>query len=132
MNNTSRFLRFFLRPHQSAICRLFQSSQLVHATFDVLHQQIGQRALDIAFESVGYVDIPFSRLDIVMSHKLFHYLDVGSLLQQVSGERMAQQVRINPFRASRFPGRCLQPFRHGTLGDRFSRSVFKKPHFRVV
>ena len=49
-----------------------------------------------AFESVGYVDIPFCRLDIVMSHKLFHYLDVGSLLQQVSGERMAQQVRINP------------------------------------
>ena len=45
-----------------------------------------------------------------MSHKLFHNLDVGSLLQQVGGERMAQQVRINPFRDSRFPGRCLQRF----------------------
>ena len=42
MIKTSRFLRFFLRPHQSAICWLFQSIQLVHATFDVLHQQIGQ------------------------------------------------------------------------------------------
>ena len=90
-----------------------------------LHQQIVQRAFDIAFESVGYVDIPFCRLDIVMSHKLFHYLDVGSLLQQVSGERMAQQVRINPFRDSRFPGRCLQPFRHDTLGEN-PRSLFPR------
>lgn len=41
-----------------------------------LHQQIVQRAFDIAF--VPAMDIPFCRLDIVMSHKLFHYLDVGS------------------------------------------------------
>ena len=31
-------------------------------------------AFDIAFESVGYVDIPFRCLDVVMSHKLFHNL----------------------------------------------------------
>ena len=40
--------------------------------------------------------------------RLFHNLDVGSLLQQVGGERMAQQVRINPFRDSRFPEMCIR------------------------
>lgn len=118
----------------TAYCGAWLKANYPSAVSDLvfLHQQIVQRAFDIAFESVGYVDIPFRCLDVVMSHKLFHNLDVGSLLQQVGGERMAQQVRINPFRDSRFPGRCLQPFRHDTLGERFARSVFKKPHFRFV
>ena len=87
---------------------------------------------DVALEGVGYVDIHFGGLDVVMPHKLLDNLQIGALLNKVCGERVAQQVGINPLCYAGLPRGGFQPFGHYALGELFAGSALEHPYFRLI
>src|SRR5438067_7125792 len=61
--------------------------------------------VQLASAPIGYVGVQLRRRKIGMTQHLLHRTEVGASLEQVRRERMAQQVRVDPFRLERRGGR---------------------------
>ena len=62
----------------------------------------------------------------------FDNLQIGALLNKVCGERVAQQVGINPLCYAGLPRGGFQPFGHYALGELFAGSALEHPYFRLI